>query len=665
MLLPMLPQRPPRVAELHAAFLTLLLALPGALAAQSIIAITPQQCVWRAGDDPAWAAPTLDETGWQPYSKWKSNANEAHIWVRCHANLTSLVAIAHPAIQVTFYAAYQLFLDGTAIGGAGDLRSGNFSVDAIRTYPIAAAISSTSPSTLALRITRRSLSSNSSPILGSLALRLELRAGDISMLDALRARFVLAQTSRYFKTAICYGIIGVTAVMLLGLYFYDRSHRELILLSVACLGAAILRLNEFFVASQLDYSFTVCLTLVLVGNVCITYTQFPFFFALARRRMPMFYRIVLAIAALPYLPTVADILLASRQPVWLGTLNTLYGRPCALITHIALATAPFIAFWPYKKVARRMRPLAALCIMWGLVDLTWFALEATEYPIAAVPNLFAQWGPALIESRAFSTAAVLAALLGLLFREQRQITEERALLAGEMQAASEIQRMLAPAKIDTAPGLKIDVAFHPMREVGGDFYSCRILPGNRQRILVGDVSGKGAAAAMTAAVLVGAAQRNDAHSPVALLRHLNLVMKDMRLGGFATCLCAELAADGVLTVANAGHLAPYRNGHEVTIENGLPLGISSEAEYSETSFQLAPGDSLTFISDGIVEARNAAGELFGFDRTAAIAHEPAGAIASAAQRFGQEDDITVLTLTRLAADRESTFSTAIPATEPA
>ena len=158
------------------------------------------------------------------------------------------------------------------------------------------------------------------------------------------------------------------------------------------------------------------------------------------------------------------------------------------------------------------------------------------------------------------------------------------------------------------------------------------------------MSGKGAAAAMTAAVLLGAAQGRNADSPTALLEHLNPVLTNMRLGGFATCLCAELSATGTLTLANAGHLPPYRNGEEMELDSGLPLGITADATYNEVTFDLSPGDSLTFIPDGVVEARNASGELFGFDRTAAISHQAAEEIASAAQSFGQEDDITVLKL---------------------
>jgi serine phosphatase RsbU (regulator of sigma subunit) len=276
--------------------------------------------------------------------------------------------------------------------------------------------------------------------------------------------------------------------------------------------------------------------------------------------------------------------------------------------------------------------------------MVFFAVRSTSTHIPGIPNLQAHWGNVVANIEAVAILSLIIALLFLLFREQQQTARERAIVAGEMQAAQQVQSMLAPAVLDTVPGMRIEVAFHPIGEVGGDFYSCRILAGNRQRILLGDVSGKGAAAAMTAAVLLGAAERRESDSPAELLDHLNRVPADMHLGGFATCLCAELAATGALTLANAGHLPPYRNHEEMKLEPGLPLGITADTTDSMATVQLFPGDSLTFISDGVVEAHSGSGELFGFDRAAAISHRSAEAIAAIAQSFGQEDDITVLTL---------------------
>ncbi|MGA2754712.1 MAG: PP2C family protein-serine/threonine phosphatase [Terracidiphilus sp.] len=187
-------------------------------------------------------------------------------------------------------------------------------------------------------------------------------------------------------------------------------------------------------------------------------------------------------------------------------------------------------------------------------------------------------------------------------------------------------------------------------ESGG--FTLAVLPDGRQRVLLGDVSGKGAAAAMAATLLLGAATARDSDSPAGLLSHLNRVLRENNLSGFATCLCADVAPDGAVTVANAGHLPPYREGREIVLDSGLPLGVASDVEYAEITLRLDPGATLTLISDGVVEARNKSGELFGFDRTLQISSQSAESIAHAALNFGQEDDITVLTLKLVSAASE-------------
>jgi serine phosphatase RsbU (regulator of sigma subunit) len=99
-----------------------------------------------------------------------------------------------------------------------------------------------------------------------------------------------------------------------------------------------------------------------------------------------------------------------------------------------------------------------------------------------------------------------------------------------------------------------------------------------------------------------------------------------------------------LTIANAGHIAPYINGSEIPCENCFPLGITESAFYTEFRTELALTDQLTLITDGVAEARNLSGELFGFDRAAELATASAEQIASTARSFGQDDDITFLTL---------------------
>jgi phosphoserine phosphatase RsbU/P len=616
-----------------------------ALPAQSIQPIAPQQCVWHAGDNPAWAAPNLDESGWQSFAQLKLPLAQTHIWLRCHADLTALRGMAHPAIQVSIYSAYQLYLNGAMIGQEGNLSTGSFSVDAVRSYPAPAGTLPSEPAVVALRISKLQSLTNFGPMRNSLNGTPGIRAGDAALLGSIRADQIVAGASRRAEPALCFGIIGVLAIPLLGVFLFDRTRRALLFLGLTCLILATLRVNEFLDACLIPYPMTVSLLIVVLGNIALTFTHYPFFYALAGRRIPLSVRVLLVVIALAYVPIGFAAIWGVGEPAWLPGLTTMVVRPSDLALNVILSVLPFVVFWPYRSIAPRMRPLAVLCMVWSVVDFVWYLVEATGLPIPGVPNYFLHWDVAMLDARGIVTACVLAALMGLLFREQRQAAQERALLAGEMQAASEIQRMLAPAAIDTAPGLRIDVAFHPMREVGGDFYFCRVLPDGRQRLVLGDVSGKGAAAAMTATLLLGAAAARDSDAPASLLHHLNRVLRENHLSGFATCLCADIASNGTVMTANAGHLPPYRNGEELPIDSGLPLGVAAQAEYSETTFQLAPSDIVTFLSDGVVEARNAQGELFGFDRTRAVSAHPADQIARAAELFGQEDDITVLTLT--------------------
>ncbi|MGA7884268.1 MAG: PP2C family protein-serine/threonine phosphatase [Acidobacteriaceae bacterium] len=607
-------------------------AVPG------ILTISPQNCVWRVGDNPAWAAPAINESGWQPFSNWNPGSPEPDLWIRCHADLSSLRNVAHPSLQITLYAAYEVSVDGRLIGTAGNLRSGNFTMNTIRAWPLSGGLAP--PSLIALRITRRIVSRI--PV-GSLP-PLAIEAGPASLLRDRRSGVILAQVSPRLIPSICFTIIGVLGIVLLPLWFNDRGRRELLLLSICCLGLPVIYLDYLGAAALIAWPVAISAFTWPLASSTVNVTRVLFFFALARRRVPVVFWILILLANGPYLPALLIPFLAPAHALWLDSLRSRQLEAVGDFFRVFEDLAPFAAFLPWSRLAPRMKPLAALSLAFGTVMVFFFSLRLTAAQIPGIPNLQAHWGYAAQDAEAIVVLSLMAALLVLLFREQQQTGRERAILAGEMQAAQQVQRLLAPAVLDTVPGLRLQVAFRPIGEVGGDFYSCRVLPGSRQRILIGDVSGKGAAAALAAAVLIGAAQRRDRESPAALLAHLNLVFADMRLGGFATCLCADLSPGGSVVIANAGHLAPYRNGSEIDIPGSLPLGLNPDADYSESTVRLAPGDTLTFLSDGVVEAQSPTGELFGFERTRSISTQSAEEIARAAQHFGQQDDITVLTL---------------------
>jgi serine phosphatase RsbU (regulator of sigma subunit) len=159
---------------------------------------------------------------------------------------------------------------------------------------------------------------------------------------------------------------------------------------------------------------------------------------------------------------------------------------------------------------------------------------------------------------------------------------------------------------------------------------------------------------MMVSVLVGAIRTavKFEHSPNALLAELNDRMIGRTNGGFSTALAALIGVDGSVHIANAGHLPPYLNGNEIALPPALPLGIVSVAQYEVREIRLNPGDRLTFYSDGVIEAQNKNRELFGFERAREISTQPAAAIAEAAKAFGQEDDITVLAIQRVAQQNE-------------
>jgi len=149
------------------------------------------------------------------------------------------------------------------------------------------------------------------------------------------------------------------------------------------------------------------------------------------------------------------------------------------------------------------------------------------------------------------------------------------------------------------------------------------------------------------------------HQPAELLGSLNRCLVGRMSGGFATGVVFRIDKDGTVTFANAGHLAPFLNGQEFPLEASLPLGLIAYSDYSEITMQMQPGDILTLYTDGVLEATNPdTKEMFGFERMSQLFASRPSAVeaARAAIAFGQDDDVTVLIITRLHAGEEGTTS---------
>jgi phosphoserine phosphatase RsbU/P len=216
--------------------------------------------------------------------------------------------------------------------------------------------------------------------------------------------------------------------------------------------------------------------------------------------------------------------------------------------------------------------------------------------------------------------------------------------------------MLIPTELPSNKYFMLESAYIPVNGVGGDFFQVLPVEDGSLLIVAGDVSGKGLQAAMNASTIVGAFRNELSHDPATILNHLNNVLIGVDSGSpgrardkdsvvsFATCVCARIYRDGAMEVANAGHLSPYRDGREMELPPGLPLGVIPGMTYEQVTFQLEQGQRIILLSDGVVEAQNDHGELFGFERTQQVSNESARYIAQTARRFGQNDDITVISV---------------------
>ncbi len=271
--------------------------------------------------------------------------------------------------------------------------------------------------------------------------------------------------------------------------------------------------------------------------------------------------------------------------------------------------------------------------------------------------LFTLFSHGLFPPRLFVFADMIAAsvpvsaLVIFLIRFTQQ-QRENVRLADDMRQAQEVQQVIVPQARITPPGFVIESDYRPAREVGGDFF--QIIPHSSDGsllIVAGDVTGKGLRAGMLVALLVGAI-RSTAETttePLAMVQALNRRLLG-RADAQATCLALRIARDGAATLANAGHIAPYLNGEPLLVEGSLPIGMIEGSEPSLTQFEFKPNDKLVLVSDGILEATDSSGQLFGFERMRDLlgAASTTAQVAQAAQEFGQEDDISVIAVTRTA-----------------
>jgi len=261
-----------------------------------------------------------------------------------------------------------------------------------------------------------------------------------------------------------------------------------------------------------------------------------------------------------------------------------------------------------------------------------------------------------------------------LFEESR---ENQMRLQNDLETAREIQRQLLPTGAREVPGLDLATAYVPARELGGDFYDLLPFGMGRLAIAIGDVSGKGTAAALYGSLAIGILRElvvDRSASPSEMLRLLNDRLLAARLDArfIAMHFAVYDAALRELSIANAGGTLPLliHEGQVTEIDiAGIPLGLLPDIEYEETTLTLVPGDVVVFASDGIHESTNAELEEFGSDRLKGLlaevaATDPGYTIAQRIVKATDEhagtgrpphDDRTLLIL-RVTEDSEADFT---------
>jgi phosphoserine phosphatase RsbU/P len=614
---------------------------------------------WRfqVGDDPRWSDPGFDDSAWptltlsRPLTEQGFDSYAGYGWYRLRLQAQQLAQFntlpGNPPLNLLLtgnsVGQLDVYVNGVTVGHTRGMRDHPVMY---QSPPLVVQISRPSADgSIVLAI--RTWAGPDVPIHRGLLAKVEL-----GFVDDIADALIAARGREWDQSEIagmivsflflCVATLGIT------LYLAQRHHSEYLWLALLCLSVAITGATEFaFRQALIPYSVFIVLILWL-GRIFIAVTlEFVLRFTGGGYR-----KLVRIVQIFVLLVPFVSVLHLQQAYEYLSI--------SAEVVFTALVSVMLFRAW------RRGRLEAA-------VMLAPFFLASTADSIDTILDYAAgkHWiaerfashhfflGPIEFNASIVNYTVFLGSLLAVILYRFVHVSQEEQRSVAEIEAARSVQAMLIPTQLPSNHNFMLESAYLPANGVGGDFFQVLPLKDDSMLIVVGDVSGKGLQAAMNASTLVGALRNELSHDPATVLNRLNNVLLgatsdpggglDARLlqkaaASFATCLCARIYPDGAMTIANAGHLHPYRDGREMDLAADLPLGVIPNIQYEQATFQLNVGDRLIFLSDGVVEASNAHGELFGFERTQQVSNESARYIAQTAKRFGQTDDITVVSL---------------------
>ena len=620
------------------------------------------------GDDPAWASPSFDDFFWaqitadQPWGLQGHASYTGYAWYRRHLTLSPApgvpadVALLVPAVDDV----YELYWNGVPIGHSGHMPPHWVAYAGVpsQTFGLGQARSGV----LAVRVWKGPLFSTddgtaggfeSVPIIGS-ANAIATARGNLEFEWLRRQQFRFALTFLY----------GLVALFSLFTWFRDR--KEWVLFWMAMYTSCLV--SELFLGGlRLHLSFAV---LTCFSQIEISIREMSLWFLLLwLLQLQDNRRIVVLVRKAALISVTASTLDGILVFLYPSIFNEI------TIQLVDAALTPLVIFFeamPLLLVGYaflRRKPLdsarwvvAAVTFCNGMVYFIQnIAVQGVRYTHWTFGDKISaplfHFGDNPINAILLLRTLLFFSILYAVIRYSIEHRRRTVALEQEYQSARELQRVLVPSSLPIIPGFTLTSAYRPAQEVGGDFFQVIPLETGSTLVILGDVSGKGLMAAMAVSLIVGAvrALADDYPSPARLLTLLNRRLCGRLQGGFATCVILHIDARCQCTVASAGHPAPFLNERELDLPGALPLGISPDVDYDESGFLVQIGDHFSLYTDGLLEARNQAGELYSFARLERLfaSHPSAAQATQAAVNFGQDDDITVLTLTRLAMAEES------------
>ena len=625
------------------------------------------------GDNAAWSATEMDDSGWgtidltpPPGSANVSLGTSGFIpgwteqgypgysgyaWYRLRINVEGARTRLALKMPGRFDDAYQVYVNGQRIGEFGSFKdSGVTAYSALpRGFPLPADLRG-GPMTIAVRMWMDSATQFASPDAGGMH-----EPPVLGLAPVIGTQVRLDWDDSVHNVGIGYleGLILLLALAVSLTHFWmepsDKAYLWLALVSLATsISNAVVLLVNF--TTWIPQTAGVILNNVIMTPLRIS--LWVLFWAYWFRVGPAAWlqRTVWSLALLLALGT------AALRPPLYGQVIPVHAASTLVpwLMGVKLALAALLIWVTYKGI-RKQRGEAWLAL--PAVVLAVMANYQQELRLIHIRTAFSFFDFRV----SLGTASTMLSLLLVTAMLSRRflLSQRRQVRWGwEVEQAREVQRVLIPARLPEISGLAIEGEYRPAREVGGAFF--QIIPSETDGsvlMVVGDVTGKGLCAGMLVALIVGvihtAAETNP--DPESVLKTLNDRLCE-RANGSATCLALRITRDGEVTLTNGGHLPPYLNGVEMEMEGALPLGTIPEMDYAVKHFRMAEGDTLMLMSDGVAEAQDEHGVLFGFDRIHDLLRKPitAAELATAAQEFGQEDDILVLRVERKAA-RSSVF----------